>query len=495
MQSNFNYLLLMMMATTSLVAGIVENGVVYSDFNLSMPRFRFQMWEDVEPELKELATLMGYTNASWEILRTNGIETLTFYDFQDMKNINKDYKDYVTAVDKSVKNGTAVLETMGFDEDSFDCWMSHWSWYSWSELEFYEINYTFVDLGWNEEKWSSENQSVWPISTFTAWANLTDVEQQAAANLCYLNWTWDGYWFEEFVAESTYINSVEPWLSSTPAPTPAPAPTGGGMGFCFPGSARVTVLLEDNKGLTSNKKMEDLRLGDKIMVQDGTYETVYSFGHYDKDIRSDVFVTITTSNGKSVTLTPNHMIMTANRGTIAASSVRPADSLITSSTTQEELIVTRITKNVMKKGMYAPFTNSGYLVVDDIVVSNYIAVDTTAPVILGGLVSHQWIAHAFNAPHRFYCRIKDCTTETYTEEGLSAWIATPMSVAQWITMESNNNSIIKTIGSIIFVVVGIVFNIMFEENSQQQALIVAAAVLGMMVFAVMTHNNKKKVSM
>merc|ERR1711982_306825 len=82
--------------------------------------------------------------------------------------------------------------------------------------------------------------------------------------------------------------------------------------------------------------------------------------------------------------------------------------------------------------------------------SNYISVMPEEE--LGLPVSMQWIAHTFNVPHRFVCTAIDfsiCENETYTEEGLSTWIARPYYAAEWL---ANQNSTVKFIGSATLVV-------------------------------------------
>ena len=46
-------------------------------------------------------------------------------------------------------NATAVLEYIGFIEDTYDCWMNHFTWNSWVELEQYGINALFVTISWD----------------------------------------------------------------------------------------------------------------------------------------------------------------------------------------------------------------------------------------------------------------------------------------------------------------------------------------------------------
>jgi hypothetical protein len=44
--------------------------------------------------------------------------------------------------------------------------------------------------------------------------------------------------------------------------------------------------------------------------------------------------------------------------------------------------------------------------------------------------SHQWLAHVFQTPHRLYCTLfVSSNNESYTQEGLSHWVAGPLEAA------------------------------------------------------------------
>jgi len=192
------------------------------------------------------------------------------------------------------------------------------------------------------------------------------------------------------------------------------------IGMCFPGTSRVMI-----HGKEGTIPMSELRLGDSILVDtNGTYEKVYTFGHYSPDAPKAPFVKIMTQNGSELTLSESHMIKTVDSRTIPASQILKGDSIYHVSGKTDVVVSTKTIR--MQKGMYAPFTASGYLIVDDILVSNYVALipEDKAP--------HQWIAHAFNAPHRMYCNYFGCMTERYNEEGISQFVAKPLAISKWI---------------------------------------------------------------
>jgi len=223
-------------------------------------------------------------------------------------------------------------------------------------------------------------------------------------------------------------------------------------GFCFPGTARVTVL--DKGDIT----MSELQLGDSILVDTkGNYESVYTFGHYYPNSPKSPFIKIKTVEGSELTLSLNHMVKTTTSGSIPAVQIKKGDSLLNSSGKIE--FVESTNEFQLQQGMYAPFTASGYLIVDNILVSNYVALKEESFLQIAGksIISHQWIAHAFNAPHRMYCRyVTACTMERYNAEGISQFVATPFALSKWIL---NQNTIIMNVCSLIIAMLCGLFSI------------------------------------
>mmetsp|Transcript_27315 Transcript_27315/g.41336 ORF Transcript_27315/g.41336 Transcript_27315/m.41336 type:complete len:428 (+) Transcript_27315:194-1477(+) len=203
--------------------------------------------------------------------------------------------------------------------------------------------------------------------------------------------------------------------------------------FCFSGSSMVEV---ENKGYV---KMMNLNLGDRIKVNgDGHFEPIYSFGHKDS-VSETQFLQITTSDTKkALEVTAGHLVAIEGGHHVPASQIKRGDNLITGSNNNEMASVTNI-KTVTRKGIYAPFTASGTIVVNDIIASNYISFQDSEYLQIGSIqtpLSYHWVSHAFTSIHRLVTRMVGIVPETYTEEGISQFADLPKKVFTWALNEN-----------------------------------------------------------
>ena len=135
--------------------------------------------------------------------------------------------------------------------------------------------------------------------------------------------------------------------------------------------------------------MSDLKIGEEVlsMTSDGhfTFSPVVLF--LDRDPNENRhFYTLTTQRGKSITLTPTHLIYVLNAETDAfdavyASDILPGDRVLI------DLHGAPVSDVVV--GVFAPLTQEGNLVVDGVVASCYAVVDS------------QSLAHSVFAPIRW----------------------------------------------------------------------------------------------
>lgn len=192
--------------------------------------------------------------------------------------------------------------------------------------------------------------------------------------------------------------------------------------FCF--SGETTVDVKDIGTIL----MQDLKLGNEVLVSEDRYEKVYSFGHRHETINAE-FLQFLPSK---MEISTDHMVKIKNRGFLPASSVMVGDELVTAN--GNHATIESITP-VVRQGVYAPFTNSGTIVVSGIQASSYVAFQGSEYLHIGGVktfLSFQYIAHLSQAPHRLYCRVLGIDNdETYTPDGMSTWINTPHQYWQW----------------------------------------------------------------
>ena len=151
---------------------------------------------------------------------------------------------------------------------------------------------------------------------------------------------------------------------------------------CFSGSTLVTVK---NMGTVT---MDNLQLGDLIMTANGRYEPVYSFGHRAESMVAE-YLQFLPSN---LEVSADHMVFVVTRDgnsrALPAAFVKVGDQLMHGETVTEIM-------RVHRKGLYAPFTPSGTLVVNGVGVSSYIALQASESLTIGSIstgLSFQFLA-------------------------------------------------------------------------------------------------------
>lgn len=211
-------------------------------------------------------------------------------------------------------------------------------------------------------------------------------------------------------------------------PTPAP-PTA----FCFPSHATVQLATG------AHVPLDSVEIGTVVHVGDNEYEPIYSFGHYDPKIVANDYIKLSTASAKSLILSPQHMVWTCNHATfVPAAHVKIGDELLYDGDGGGCTTVTSIESDLTFRGALAPFTPSGALVVNGVKVSSFVALDDSIP------YPHAF-AHAFEFPHRIMCHyLASCPQETYTDDGVSTWVAEPLVWSQWILAALQNHPVVST---------------------------------------------------
>jgi hypothetical protein len=204
-----------------------------------------------------------------------------------------------------------------------------------------------------------------------------------------------------------------------------------GGGFCFPGVAKLQV---EGRGAVL---MKDTKLGDKVLVEGGEYESLYSFGHYAQDVEAQYVKLV--SNTNSLEISKDHMVFVEGGRSIPASHVKVGDKL---ELADGNLVTVKEIGVVQRQGAYAPFTASGTVIVNGIKASSFVAFQNSETLLIAGFdtgMTFQFLAHFFETPHRVWCKYAStCTEEEYTANGVSTWVDVPHKVAIWLTNQDSN---------------------------------------------------------
>jgi hypothetical protein len=278
---------------------------------------------------------------------------------------------------------------------------------------------------------------------------------------------------------------------------------------CFSKDTTVHV-----QGRDEPVALRELNVGDWVLASSGrtrSYQPVYAFGHYNPDKLAEfIQIQTTATQNKPLELTGNHLVFLADqKAPMRADAIQVGDVLATSTwkdngeqdktATQREVVTTITT--VRKRGVYAPLTPDGILVVNEgIVASTYISLQDNQPSkaqyveLQGGIgtkLSHQTYAQIGFAPLRLLCQgisSQLCSTTTnYDHDGLSWYVNLAIEVHGW----AHEQSIVlqSLVLGIIMIATGICYGLecMFLGASYAPLLVLVATTLGYQ-----TWNTKKK---
>lgn len=176
---------------------------------------------------------------------------------------------------------------------------------------------------------------------------------------------------------------------------------------CFPASA----VVETPAGPVA---MENLSIGDRVLVGDGSFSTVFMFTHKDSEARHG-FVKILTSAGRAITATAGHYVLVGG-GMVAAGGVRVGDVMTLGEGGETQVVAV---ERIFGAGLYNPQTLDGRIVVDGLVASTY-----TKAVEPG-------LAHAALAPLRALYRAMEVggSLDDGSPVGIRRWFGGAISVA------------------------------------------------------------------
>ena len=101
---------LAVLAATATAQGKVNFEREFDDF----PGFRYTPWDSLSSYMQGLASMAGYTIDTWDNMGSSNFEGMAWSDLES--------------------DAKGALKEMGFYESTWDCYVNHYSSYSWSEL-------------------------------------------------------------------------------------------------------------------------------------------------------------------------------------------------------------------------------------------------------------------------------------------------------------------------------------------------------------------------
>lgn len=220
--------------------------------------------------------------------------------------------------------------------------------------------------------------------------------------------------------------STAPISVSTPTqiePVETFPPTGENLneeiGLCFSG-ANIVQVQDERKVIP----MSALEVGDFVLAENNKYERVYSFGHRD-ETRKATFLRLLPSR---LEISKDHMVFVVGRSnSIPASMLKVGDALVNSGIVQK-------VEQVVRTGLYTPFTPSGTIIVNKVLASNYISFQGSDVLKIGTIstpLSFQWLAQSLQVPHRIWCHWLQ-NEDKLLPNGFSEWSAPPFRAFVWI---------------------------------------------------------------
>lgn len=176
----------------------------------------------------------------------------------------------------------------------------------------------------------------------------------------------------------------------------------GGGGQCF--SAMNTVEVQ-GKGFI---QMDSLEIGDYARAENGKFSRVFSFAHLDNEVETDFFQISAEGLETPLEITGRHFVFVSDKA-IRADSVKVGDMLGNN-------MVSDI-QTIKRKGVYAPVTESGNIMVSSVLASSYVSFLDKI------YLDENMMTHMFFAPQRVACNINFswCKNETYSKDGYSNW--------------------------------------------------------------------------
>eukprot|EP00521_Asterionellopsis_glacialis_P009592 CAMPEP_0195284650 /NCGR_PEP_ID=MMETSP0707-20130614/2778_1 /TAXON_ID=33640 /ORGANISM="Asterionellopsis glacialis, Strain CCMP134" /LENGTH=1190 /DNA_ID=CAMNT_0040344029 /DNA_START=45 /DNA_END=3617 /DNA_ORIENTATION=- len=153
------------------------------------PIYRYQLWELADKSVKRAAITLGYDSETWNNPGSADIEYKTFDELSELEQ--------------------AAARSLEFREDTWNCWQNHYFGYYWDDINEAGLMSNLVPFGWTEKAWNaydgSNGRLTAPDTWRTEWDDLSEIQWEAAVDLCYIEETWQELNLEDWDCSQTHF--------------------------------------------------------------------------------------------------------------------------------------------------------------------------------------------------------------------------------------------------------------------------------------------------
>ena len=213
---------------------------------------------------------------------------------------------------------------------------------------------------------------------------------------------------------------------------------------CFPSESVVRVLTRDNSEIS--KTMEELRVGDFVLTDAG-FSEIFAFMDHNNKMKHD-YISISLDSGDDLSISSDHIVWAHDsRVPVLAQSIKLGDTLwvnSNSSTLLEEAVVVDLQTRTLR-GLHAPLTKVGSILVDGVLASSYAK---SRSLTWGDftIVSGHRLNEFMHAPLRWVCEIRSefCGPNWHIEEsGRHVWTRWILEKFGWLQIMNEERSDLK----------------------------------------------------
>jgi len=194
-----------------------------------------------------------------------------------------------------------------------------------------------------------------------------------------------------------------------------------------------------------------------VRVNDKEFQPVYGFGHRDKNTESTFYQIFTESSDEPLELSGDHLIFRHGHSIPVPATMIQTGDMVQRGGSPAPSMVTNV-KTLVRSGIYAPFTESGTLVVNGVVASTFVTFQQDQEYMVIGGMSTGWSYHTlslfWNKPYQFYCtRISSdmCKNQVYAEGGVALWSYIGKSLGSF--MSESSTPFLTVLQALLFVFV------------------------------------------